>query len=56
MSDAPKDPCRTFSEIQADLETILAKLSNNHDPEQRRELLRQMSRLIQEATLAANSL
>jgi hypothetical protein len=54
MADAP--PLRKFSDIQADLEAVLAKLKDNHDPEQRREFLHRMRVLLQEATIVANSL
>lgn len=56
MPDDARVLPRDFSSIQADLEAITAKLRNNLDPDQRRELLRQMRTLIQEATIAASRL
>jgi hypothetical protein len=57
MSDqVPEHPKRDFSLIQADLETVTAKLKATNDPNVKRELLREMRILLQEATLAANSL
>jgi hypothetical protein len=48
---------RNFSDIQTDLERVLVKLKDTHaGPEQKRELLRQMRGLLQEATITANSL
>lgn len=38
-----------FAEIQRKLEAITSELKNTTDPEQRRELLRVMSRLVAEA-------
>ena len=56
MPDFPQSKPREFAAIQTDLERITAELKDNHNPEQRRELLRQMRALIQEATEAANSM
>jgi hypothetical protein len=57
MSDqVPEHPPRAFSLIQADLENVTAKLEETNDPNLKRELLREMRVLLQEATLAANSL
>jgi hypothetical protein len=47
---------RIFARIQTDLENVTAKLKATNDPNVKRELLREMRILIQEATLAANSL
>jgi hypothetical protein len=38
-----------FAEVQRKLEAIASELKNATDPEQRRELLRVMSRLVAEA-------
>jgi hypothetical protein len=38
-----------FTEVQGKLEAIASELKNATDPEQRRELLRVMSRLVAEA-------
>jgi hypothetical protein len=56
MSDTTQLNQRNFATIQAELERITADLKTIHDPERRRELLRQMRVLIQEATQVANSL
>jgi hypothetical protein len=57
MSDqAPEPLLRAFSLIQVDLENVTAKLEATNDPNRKRELLREMRGLLQEATLAANRL
>lgn len=57
MSDqAPERPIRAFPLIQADLENVTEKLKATNDPNVKRELLREMRTLLQEATLAANRL
>jgi membrane protein insertase Oxa1/YidC/SpoIIIJ len=56
MTDVPQTASRKFSEIQADLEAVTAKLKGHLSGDERRELLRRMRALLQEATVAANSL
>jgi exonuclease VII small subunit len=49
-------PARAFAEIRADLEEIVTRLEHVSDPDRRRELLREMHALLQEADLTLNSL
>lgn len=55
MNDPVPQARRKFSAIQADLDAIAAKLKTTNDPNLKRDLLREMSILLREATLAANS-
>jgi hypothetical protein len=56
MSSVHPVSTRPFAEIRADLEMITIKLKETFDPDSRRELLREMHVILQEADLAANSL
>jgi hypothetical protein len=45
----PRMPNDGFAEVQRQLEAITLELKNANDPERRRTLLREMSRLVGEA-------
>jgi hypothetical protein len=49
-------PLRDFAQIQSDLAQVAEKLKATNDPTLKRELLRQMRILLQEATESANRL
>ena len=56
MNDQIPPSPRDFSLIEADLEAVTQKLRATNDPNLKRDLLRQMRTLLQEATLVANRL
>jgi fructose-1-phosphate kinase PfkB-like protein len=52
MPNSPLTSTRDFSAIQADLENITTKLKPNLDQESKREFLRELRALLEEADLA----
>jgi hypothetical protein len=51
VASRPAIPLRDFLEVEHDLERVLMRVRNTHDPTAKRKLLRHLRELIEEADL-----
>jgi hypothetical protein len=51
VSSRPEIPLRDFSEVERDLQQVLMRLKNTHNPNSKRTLLRSLRELLEEADL-----